>query len=355
MSEIIEIDGSFGEGGGQILRTSLGLSCLLRKPFRIFNIRRRRKKPGLMPQHLTAVRIMQLISSARVKGDEIGSTELYFEPQDIKPGEIFYDIGTAGSTMLVLQTVLPCLAFSRDKSLVILKGGTHVPMSPCYHYVERIFCKFLKRIGINLNLSIEQYGFYPRGGGCIRAEIEPAKEIRPLRILEPGRPVRIEGISGVANLPLSIAERQREAFLKKISHLSVNAEIKCLSLKSPGQGTFIFIEAMHEDSIAGFSSLGEKGKRAEKVGEEVGERLLRHLSTSKALDPNMADQIVLYLSLTEQISEFSTSEITGHLITNLWVLKKFLGIEYSINGKEGKSGAVRIRGKEWQGYFSSPA
>lgn len=355
MSDIIEIDGSFGEGGGQILRTSLSLSCLLKKPFRIFNIRKGRKKPGLMPQHLTAVRMAQLISSARVKGDEIGSKELYFEPQDIKPGEIFYDIGTAGSTMLVLQTILPCLAFSKDKSLVILKGGTHVPMSPCYHYVEKVFCKFLKRIGINLNLSIEQYGFYPRGGGCIKAEIEPAKEIRPLRLLEPGRLMRIEGISGVANLPLSIAERQREAFLKNISQLSAPAEIKSLALKSPGQGTFIFIEAIHEDSIAGFSSLGERGKKAEKVGEEAAEKLLRHLKTSKALDLNMADQIVLYLSLTEQVSEFSTSEITGHLITNLWVLKRFLCIEYTINGKEGESGDVRIKGKEWQGYFSSPA
>ncbi|MFN3740919.1 MAG: RNA 3'-terminal phosphate cyclase [Thermodesulfovibrionales bacterium] len=351
MSEIIEIDGSFGEGGGQILRTSLSLSCLLRRPFRIFNIRKRRKKPGLMPQHLTAVRIMQLISSARVKGDEAGSTELYFEPQEIKSGEIFYDIGTAGSTMLVLQTVLPCLAFSKDKSLVILKGGTHVPMSPCYHYVEKVFCRFLKKIGINLNISIEQYGFYPKGGGHIRADIEPAKEIKPLRILEPGRLMRIEGISGVANLPLSIAERQKEAFLKHISQLSAPAEIKSLSLKSPGQGTFIFIEVIHEDSIAGFSSLGERGKRAEKVGEEAGEKLLRHLSTSKSLDPNMADQIVLYLSLTEQVSEFSTSEITGHLITNLWVLKRFLDIEYSIDGKEGDSGTVKIKGKKIAGLL----
>ncbi len=355
MSELIEIDGSFGEAGGQILRTSLSLSCLLRKPLRIFNIRKGRKKPGLMPQHLTAVRVMQLISSAEVKGDEIGSTELYFEPQDIKPGEIFYDIGTAGSTMLVLQTVLPCLAFSRGKSNVILKGGTHVPMSPSYHYIERIFCRFLKRIGITLNLSIEQYGFYPEGGGHIRAEIEPAKEIRPLTILEPGRLMKIEGISAVANLSLSIAERQREAFLKSISHLSVPAEIKCHSLRSPGQGTFIFIETIHEGSVAGFSSLGEKGKRAEMVGEEAAEKLLRHLKTSKALDPNMADQIVLYLSLTDQVSEFSTSEITGHLITNLWVLKKFLDIEYSVDGKEGESGAVKLRGKKWQGCYSSPA
>lgn len=349
MAEIIEIDGSFGEGGGQILRTSLSLSCLLKKPFRIFNIRKGRKKPGLMPQHLTAVRMAQLISSAKVKGDEIGSTELYFEPQDIKPGEIFYDIGTAGSTMLVLQTVLPCLAFSGGKSNVILKGGTHVPMSPCYHYVERIFCKFLRRIGITLSLAIEQYGFYPRGGGHIRAEIEPVKEIKPLKILEPGRLLRIEGISGVANLPLSIAERQKEAFLKSISLLTVPAEIKTLSVKSPGQGTFIFIEAVYEDSVAGFSSLGERGKRAERVGEEAGEKLLRHLGTLKALDPNMADQIVLYMSLTDQTSEFSTSEITGHLITNLWVLKEFLDIEYSIDGKVGESGTIKIKGKKKAG------
>lgn len=348
MTEIIEIDGAFGEGGGQILRTSLSLSCLLKKPIRIFNIRKGRKKPGLMPQHLTSVKVMQLISSAIVKGDSIGSTELYFEPQDIKSGEFFYDIGTAGSTMLVLQTVLPCLSFSDQKSLIILKGGTHVPMSPCYHYVERVFCKFLKTIGFNVNLSIERYGFYPEGGGLIRAQIEPVKEITPLRLIEPRRLKAIKGVSGVSNLPFSISERQKEAFLKKISPLSINAEIENLTVNSPGPGTFIFVEALYEDSIAGFSSLGERGKRAEKVGEEVGIKLLKHVNTMKALDPNMADQIVLYLSLTDQFSEFSTSEITEHLVTNLWVLRQFLDIDYTVDGERGKPGIVKIRGKKYK-------
>ncbi|MCX7793293.1 MAG: RNA 3'-terminal phosphate cyclase [Thermodesulfovibrionales bacterium] len=349
MSEIIEIDGAFGEGGGQILRTSLSLSCLLKKPLRIFNIRKGRKKPGLMPQHLTSVRIMQLISAAVVRGDEIGSTELYFEPREIKTGEFFYDIGTAGSTMLVLQTVLPPLIFSEKKSLVVLRGGTHVPMSPCYDYIKRIFCKFLEKVGITLNLSLEQYGFYPRGGGLIRAETEPAKEIKPLNILEPGRLLKIEGISGVANLPLSIAERQKDSLLKNASNLSIKMQIKSLAVRSPGPGTFLFIEAFYENSVAGFSSLGEKGKKAESVGEEAWKQFLRHLKTGCALDPHISDQIVLYLSLIDKLSEFSTSEITSHLLTNLWVLKQFLQIHYSVEGAEGQPGIVRLKGeKEWR-------
>jgi RNA 3'-terminal phosphate cyclase (ATP) len=347
MSEIIEIDGSFGEGGGQILRTALSLSCLLNRPFRIFNIRKGRKKPGLMPQHLACVKAMELLSGAKVQGASIGSMELYFKPGEVKPGNFFFDIGTAGSTMLVLETMFPCLAFSDKKSVVTLKGGTHVPFSPSFHYVREVFCEFLKRTGIKSTLTIERFGFYPKGGGLIRAEIEPAKRINNIRLLERGRLLKIRGLSCVANLPLSIAERQREQFIKTISPAipsQLDIEIEVLSASSPGTGTFIHITAQFENSIAGFTALGERGKKAEAVGEEAGTAFLRYYGTDGALDPHLSDQITIYLSLAQGVSEFSTSEITRHLLTNLWVLNKFTGLAYKISGEEGRPGIINLQG-----------
>jgi RNA 3'-terminal phosphate cyclase (ATP) len=200
---VIEIDGSYREGGGQILRTSLSLSCLFRKPFRICNIRKGRKKPGLMPQHLTAVRAAQLISNADVIGDVTGSTELSFSPSEVKNGDFSFDIGTAGSTSLVLQTLIPPVVFSnishdpflstllkrgkvglpKEKITFTLKGGTHVPFSPSFHYLDGVFAPFLTMIGIRIELSIESHGFYPKGGGKVRAEIFLPKNIRPLKAL----------------------------------------------------------------------------------------------------------------------------------------------------------------------------
>ncbi|MEW6067877.1 MAG: RNA 3'-terminal phosphate cyclase [Nitrospirota bacterium] len=362
---MIEIDGSYGEGGGQILRTALSLSCMFKKPFRIFNIRKGRKKPGLMPQHLTCVRAGQLLSDAEVKGDYTGSTEFLFSPHEVKGGDFLFDIGTAGATSLVLQTLIPAIIFSNNppsppfnkggmggfegqKTTITLKGGTHVPFSPCFDYLAKIFSPFLKRIGINVRLSIESYGFYPKGGGKIRAETFPAKEIRPLKVLERGNIIKLSGISGVGNLPLSIAERQKKAMVERIysSNIAISfqssIDIELLSVPTPGQGTFIFLQSESENSIAGFTSLGERGKRAEVVGEDAAEEFLKYYSTGAALEPHIADQIVLYLSLCKDKSEFTTSCITQHLMTNLWVIGLFHEFHYSIEGEIGRPGIVRI-------------
>jgi len=194
---------------------SLSLSCLFNRPFRIFNIRKGRKNPGLMPQHLTCVRAAQLLSNAQITGDSKGSTELIFSPEGVKGGDFFFDIGTAGSASLVLQTIVPSLIFLNRKTTVVLKGGTHVPFSPCYHYISEVFVPMLKKLGVRIELNIESYGFYPKGGGRIRAEIFPAKEIKPLRIMERGQLIKLSGCSGVGNLHPSIAERQRNAFMEK--------------------------------------------------------------------------------------------------------------------------------------------
>jgi len=347
---MIEIDGSYGEGGGQIIRTALSLSCLLKKPFRIFNIRKKRKKPGLMPQHLTCVKAAQLITDAEVTGDYAGSSELLFSPREVKGGYFSFDIGTAGSTSLVFQTLIPALAFSQQKTTLTLKGGTHVPLSPSFHYLSNVFVHFLGQLGIKVELVIESYGFYPRGGGIVRAEIFPVKNIKPLRIMERGNILQITGYSAVGNLPLSIAERQKDAFVNKINREIKNNKacliIELVEVPSIGQGTFVYLEARSEDSVAGFTALGARGKKAEVVGEEAAEEFVKYYSTGAALDYHIADQIVLYLSLCSEESRFTTSSITNHLLTNLWVINLFHGIQYSIEGEVGEKGMVKIKSKK---------
>jgi RNA 3'-terminal phosphate cyclase (ATP) len=341
-----EIDGSFGEGGGQILRTALSLSCLFGRPFRIFNLRKGRKKPGLMPQHLTAVRASQRISGAEVHGDAPGSTEVSFFPGSVTAGQFFLDTGTAGSVMLVLQTLIPSLIFLKEKSSLLLTGGTHVSLSPSFHYVAGVFAPMLRRLGVAIRLTIDSYGFYPKGGGAVRADILPAREIRPLECGSRGGITALRGYSAVANLPLSIAERQRDAALKRIASRREGSyrpgDMKILEVPSPGQGTFLHLDVESENSLAGFTALGERGKRAETVGEEAVDRFLAYHATGAALDPYLADQIVLYLSLCRERSEFTTSRITPHLMTNLWVIGLFHEFTYSVEGEVGEPGRVRI-------------
>jgi len=343
---MIEIDGSFGEGGGQVLRTSLGLSCLLNKTFHIFNIRKKRKKPGLMPQHLMGIQALKLISHAKVQGDTIGSTELFFEPVEVKPGYYSFDIGTAGSTSLLLQAILPPLIFTQGKSTLSLKGGTHVPWSPPFDYLKEVFFSMLSRLGIKVKAGIESYGFYPKGGGKVNVEITQANRdtMKGINLLERGAIKRLRGLSGVGNLPLSIAERQKEAALTILVSQGIDAEIETISVPTPGQGTFIFLKVETDNCIAGFSSLGERGKKAELVGGEGAKHFLDYYSTFACLDHHMADQIVLYLAIAKGESSFTTSMITNHLLTNLWAIEKFLGTKYVVEGELGKPGRIKIMG-----------
>ncbi len=329
---MIRIDGSYGEGGGQILRTALSLSSLLRKPVHIYNIRKGRTSPGLMPQHLMCVKALKEITGAETRGDEKGSTDLYFSPKVIKPGAYNFDISTAGSVTLLLQAILPVLLFSGSPSVLEIKGGTHVPFSPPYDYFKEIFFTLLTRLGFNIRSDIQSYGFYPQGGGMVKVEVKPTGGCTHINLVERGSVEEIIGISAVGGLPLSIAERQKKQAETILASEGLSPQIKTLSVPTPGKGTYLFLKVVAENTVAGFSSLGAIGKRAETVGEEAAKETIHYLHSGACLDCHLADQILIYITCIGGHWRFSTSEITNHLKTNLWVIQRFINIEYVIDG-----------------------
>ncbi|MDA8170061.1 MAG: RNA 3'-terminal phosphate cyclase [Nitrospiraceae bacterium] len=345
---MIAIDGNYGEGGGQILRTSLALSCLKTVPLRIFNIRGGRKRPGLMPQHLASVRAAAAISGARkLAGAAQGSTGLVFEPGPVLPGKSYsFDIGTAGSTSLLFQTLLAPLAFAGGGATLELAGGTHVPMSPPFDYIRHVFLAQLERAGLRATAEIERYGFYPRGGGAVRYSVLPVKGLffPPGGCAERGKLLSIEGVSAVCGLPLSIALRQRDALLKAIPDHEADIRIEEVGKNSAGKGTFVFLVARYENALAGFSALGERGKPAETVGEEAARAFLEHDSNPGCLEPHLADQMLLYFALSPgRPLTFTTSRITRHLLTNLYVISRFMeSFNFRVEGAEGAPGKVTL-------------
>jgi RNA 3'-terminal phosphate cyclase (ATP) len=341
---VLNIDGSIGEGGGQVLRTSLAVAAIAGKPFRITNIRRRRSKPGLMPQHLNAVEAATAVGMARVSGARLGSQELVFEPTGIGAGGFHFDIGTAGSTSLVLQTVVYPLSFGNADSSLTLVGGTHVPGSPCFHYLKLHWLHYMEKVGLNVELQLELAGFYPQGGGRIRAAVRPVTKLLPLHLAKRGSLKRIRGISAVANLSPEIAVRQKREALRKLGELASTAEFELLSVSAPSPGTFVLLLAEFENSQSCFGALGARGKPAERVADEAVNQLHDFLSTDGSIDYHLADQLVLPLALACGDSEVRTSRVTEHLITNAEVVKMFLPVSIEIDAPIGQPGSVRISG-----------
>jgi RNA 3'-phosphate cyclase len=335
MNEMIEIDGSYGEGGGQILRTSLTLSILTGKPLRIHRIRAKRKDPGLKPQHLMSTHAAALISGGKSIGAELGSTEVLFYPASIYPGNYTLNVASvkasAGATSLIFQTIFLPLGFTTSPSHVVLKGGTHVPWSPPADYLKEIFLPTVGPMGIRVKLENPVKGFYPIGGGTLEGTIAPIQpSLKPLRIQNRGQLTKIRILSTVANLPISIAKRQLDKAMLLLSEQDLRAQGETQTVESPGKGTFCFILAEFEQVRAGFSSLGAIGKRAEQVADEAVEGFLKFLQGQGALDPHLADQVVLCMALAEGESAVTVSEVTDHLRTNIWVIEQFVPVKFNL-------------------------
>lgn len=344
----MEIDGSYGEGGGQLLRTALAIAALTGEPLRVDRIRAGRRKPGLQPQHLTAVRAAAKICNARLEGDRLNSQQIVFAPQSPpQPGSYTFDVsqaakgGSAGSVSLILQTVLLPLALAGGPSQIALRGGTHVAWSPPFDYLKHVYLPVLARMGIAAKLQIEKWGWYPMGGGEIRVTIEGEGVLHGLDLRERGSLLRVRGISATSNLPKHIRARQEAASLQALRSRGVNARIDQVDAPSKGQGTVVFLWAESENTTAGFASLGELGKPAERVAEEAAGELLAYLDGTAALDRHMADQLMLPAAFASGATDFTCEEITPHLATVAWVVNQFFPGRVHVGGIEGQPGSCR--------------
>jgi RNA 3'-terminal phosphate cyclase (ATP) len=339
---LLTLDGSHGEGGGQILRTALSLAVLRGVPVRITRVRAGRPRPGLQPQHLTAVRALAAISGARLTGDALGSTDLTFLPERLEAGDRRFDVGavkaSAGSVTLLFQALLLPLLFARGESRLTLIGGTHVPWSPPVHYLTDVFLPALAEIGVRARLALERWGWHPAGGGRVAATIAPAPGLAPLRAeARPGEPA-ITGLSAVSRLPRSIALRQRQRALERLAAAGLGAEIAVEEDRTAlGPGTLLFLAVPRR---AGFSALGRRGVRAEAVADEAVDALLDYWRSGAAVDAHLADQLLPFLALAEGPSTFTCPTLSRHLSTVAWVVEQFLPARIEL--EEGTPARVRV-------------
>ncbi len=341
---MISIDGAHGEGGGQILRTALAMSAITGQALHIHNIRGRRPKPGLMAQHLQAVEATAAVARAHVQGAKLGAPELTFEPGVLAGGNYRFDIGTAGAVTLVAQTLVIPLSFATTASCVTISGGTHVPWSPSFHYFSWHWLRLLKGSGFRIRAVLERIGFYPRGGGRISVDIDPVATLSPLSLTARGALRRIRGISLVASLDLSIAERQQRQALGRLGRLCDDIDIELQRFASYSPGTSLLLLAEFERSQCCYATLGARGKPAERVADEAVDALEAFLESGAAVDEHAADQLIVPLSLVSGTSELHTSRITQHLLTNVDIVRLFLPVDIAVRGDIGSPGRVRIRG-----------
>jgi RNA 3'-terminal phosphate cyclase (ATP) len=342
---MLVLDGSYGEGGGQILRTALSLAALTNTSVRLLNIRTGRTKPGLRPQHLTAVQSLARITRAELIGDTIGSTQLTFSPRGIYPGKYLFDVaektGSAGAVSLVAQTLLPVLLFAQISSTVVLKGGTHVPMSPPAHYLAAVFLPALRQMGVHADLTITKWGFYPQGGGEIVLQVQPVRQLTSVAWTAPPQAETFQGLSASANLPEHVRQRQSRSVHQ---HLGWPLPIQEENAPSLGRGSFVMLWGPH----AGFGALGARGKPAEQVGAEAAQALKIFLASGAGVDGHLADQIALYTALAQGQSTFTTAMITSHLLTNVWVIEHFLPVRFDIVGLLHEKGSISLEGSAFR-------
>ncbi len=310
---MIKIDGSYGEGGGQILRTAIALSCVTQESVEIFNIRANRPKPGLAMQHLKGIEAAKLITNADVEGLKLGSKRVVFKPRSLKGGNFKIDIGTAGSITLILQTILLPSLYAENPSRFEIRGGTDVKWSPSIDYFRFVTLRALKNLGAKVEIDVVARGYYPEGGGKVIVNVDPSNLIgKNFEALK----CNVRGISHCQNLPRHVAERQRNSAIEVISDAEIEVEVR--SGISTGSG--ITLWCGYKGSVA----LGERGKRAELVGRECAEGLLRELESEGTFDKHLADQIMPFSAVAKGKTTYTTTEVTKHQISNAYVINKFL-------------------------------
>jgi RNA 3'-terminal phosphate cyclase (ATP) len=329
---MITIDGSVGEGGGQILRTALALSLVTRQAFRIEKIRAGRPKPGLLRQHLTAVNASAQVGQAKVAGATVGSRDLTFAPESITPGDYRFAVGTAGSVTLVLQSVLPALITASGRSHLALEGGTHNPFAPPFDFLQKTFLPLLQRTGPTVTATLDRHGFFPAGGGKFRVEIEPVAKLKPFDLLERGDIQRRQARVLVAGLPRPIAEREREALRQTLSWPEEWVAIETID-GAVGPGNVVLVELGSAHVTEMFAGFGERGVPAETVAKQAADQAQRYLAADVPVGEYLADQLLLPLALAGGGS-FRTLALSPHATTNLEVIRKFLEVKITVEQTE---------------------
>ncbi len=324
---MLEIDGSYGEGGGQLVRTAVALSAVTGKEIRVKNIRKNRPNPGLKQQHLKALETAAKICEARVSGLFPGSTELSFAPVEIKGGKYDIDIGTAGSITLFLQCIMPALPFAKEKVELTVRGGTDVAWSPTMDYLQHVTFRALDRLGYSGNVTLKEHGYYPKGGGKVSAFFEPCR-FRGFHFLKEEEEIR--GISHASNLPTHVPLRQAEAASTRLLEAGYPSRIETQSLEAFSTGSGITLWT----GYTGGSALGEKGLPAEKVGKRAAEEVITELRARASVDMHLADQLIPYMALAGD-SSYTVRELSLHTATNIWVTEQFLDVKFRIEEEEG--------------------
>lgn len=339
---MLTIDGSEGEGGGQIIRSALALSLVTGKAFAIKNVRARRKKPGLQPQHVTSVKAAQQVGSAHCQGAFTNSTSFTFEPGPVTPGSYVFNVGTAGSCMLVLQTVLPPLMIADKESEIVVSGGTHNPNAPPFDFIKTTFLPVISKIGPRIDVQLIRHGFYPAGGGKVTCTISPHSSFQAIEIKHRGEIKGKRARSMVARLPKHIAERELAVVRKKLPgwrehELQIDTTDDCAS-----PGNFITIEYESDQLTELITSIGGRGITAEAVAEAAAEEAQRYVSSEAPVGEHLADQLLLPMALCGG-GNFLTGPLTEHTRTNINIIKKFLDIDICVSVHPSHANLHEIR------------
>jgi len=335
---MIQIDGTYGEGGGQIIRTAIALAAITGKEVEIKNIRANRPNPGLAAQHLHAVKAVEKLSGGKTEGLKLRSSWLKFSPGALNGFEGEIDIGTAGSITLLLQCLIPVALFADNETKVRIKGGTDVKWSPPMDFYTEMFLKAIHEMGCDVHLDVKRRGYYPKGGGLVEARIAPlySHHLGGIILTKREREGIVRGVSHSCGLPAHVAERQAKAAEMMLNAAGYDAEIKAEIENGGGRTTGCGITLWR--GYKSGSALGERGKRAELVGEEAARNIIEELESASTVDVHLADQLIPYFALADGKSELKVREVTKHLETNVYVTKKFLDVEFGVEKEETKEG-----------------
>lgn len=340
MSDLLLIDGSEGEGGGQILRTSLSLSVITGRPFRIYNIRANRGKPGLRRQHLAAVRAAAEISGAELTGDAVDSRDLIFAPQAVRPGTYNFDVGSAGSTMLVLQTVIPPLMMADAPSTLTLAGGTHNFGAPPFTFLEKTFLPMINRMGPRIEAKLHRHGFAPAGGGSATVRILPTRQLAPLKLDHRGPVKRVLAKATVAGLPPSIAKRELDVIREKLNLTPHQLKVEELP-PDQGPGNIVTIEIESDEVTEVVTAFGQRAVPAEKVAAAAAQEAQTYLEASVPVGEHLADQLMIPMALARRGSSYLTLPLSLHSTTNIAAIARF--VEVQITPSTMPQGAVAVQ------------